>query len=249
MSWLRIDSELQDAVATAIGVRAGDGVEQVVDRFRHWLPMGSTAKWAAVDRDEPPPGADPTEALRSRLAGSLDSWSCWPVCTSLGALLAGRGHDVTVAVEHRRGPGTPVVDYHSVLVVDGALVDAYLGPSAPVPLGHDVSRPDAWGAWVPSPDGRHDHLGGRGRPFRYRLLASHLDRDDIAAFCAISATHTGVGRRRTAHWLTDGRMHTLREAEDGTAELRVVEGDSPWTSTRRLVGQGIWEDMIAAALL
>ncbi|MGK2930652.1 MAG: hypothetical protein ACSLFO_13870 [Acidimicrobiales bacterium] len=239
-----VDDALAADVLTAIGSDRSAGLESVVDAFRAWFPAGSTAKWSAVDRGDAPPGPDPAPPLEARLGGSLESWSCWPYCTGLGAVLSATGHDVRVAVEHlRTGRNVPLVDFHSVLIVDGALVDPYLGPSAPVPSGHDVLRADAWSSWIPGP--RPDHLGARGgsSPFRYRQLADHLDRRDIRAFCEVSATHTGVGRRRNAHWLRDGRLWFVRENDDGSAELRVTEGTSPFASRRRIVGTGVFDDL------
>lgn len=224
-----IDDGLADDVFRRLGVTRSSSTEAIVDAFRGWLPAGSTAKWAAVDRGDDPPGADPHEAVEARLAGSLESWACWPYCTALGGLLRSAGRDVRIAVEHlRAGAQVPLVDYHSVLVVDGALVDAFLGPSAPVAPGEDVTRPDGWGAWVPG------------------LRPDHLDERDVRSFLAISSTHTGVGRRRTAHWLRDGRLWFVREDDDGTAALRVTSGGpSPFTQTRPVVATGRFEDLVA----
>ena len=249
MTYPLVDDGLAAEVLCALGVSSADGVEAVAAAFRAWLPAGSTAKWQAVDRGEIPPGADPRTALEARLAGSAESWSCWPVCTGLGGVLAAFGHDVRIAAEHMRGgQHVPVVDYHSVLVVDGCLVDAYLGPSAPIAPGADVTRPDAWGAWVPGV--RPDHLGVRGGSslFRYRQLADHLDRRDVEAFCAISETHTGVGRRRTVHLLRHGQLWFVREDEAGGAELRVAEGASPFEQRRRVVATGPFEELRARLL-
>src|SRR3546814_4484905 len=74
-----------------------------------------------VDAGRVPPGAQPSEALEARLAGSLESWSCWVFCTGLGALLASAGHDVRIAVEHHRTES--IVAFHSVLLVDGQMLD------------------------------------------------------------------------------------------------------------------------------
>ncbi len=256
-----VDDDLAEEVFGAIGADRDDPVEAVVDRFRGWLPAGSTAKWRAIDRGQVPPGADPTTGIEARLAGSLESWSCWVLCTGLGAVLAAAGHDVRIAVEHHRSR-SDVVDFHSILVVDGAMVDPYLGPSAPVPPGHDVTRADAWAAWVPGPTPDHprpDHLGlrGGGSTYRYRLLADHLEARDIAAFCEVSATHSGVGRRRYAHWLAGDRLWMVREldrdiehgpgeeapGEEASAELRVTEGASPFSQTRRLVARGPYDEL------
>ena len=242
-----VDDRLARDVLAAIGARSDDDVEAVVRAFRAWLPAGSTAKWLAADAGRVPPGADPAEALEARLDGSLESWSCWVSCTGVGALLASVGHDVNIVVEHHRTAS--VVDYHSSLIVDGELLDPYLGPSAPVPLGHDVTRRDAWVSWVPAdaPGGRWDHLGlrGGGAPYRYRVLGERLDRQDVAAFCEISATHSGVGRRRNAHWVTDDQLWFVREGDDGVAELRVAEGPTPFEQHRRVVAQGSYEELRA----
>ncbi|HEU5082290.1 MAG TPA: hypothetical protein VFU14_03040 [Acidimicrobiales bacterium] len=239
MPYPSIDAGLAAEVRAATGVDVDDPVEVVVQRMRAWLPAGSTAKWLAVDDGRVPPGADPRTGLEARLGGSDESWSCWVLCTGIGALLADAGHDVRVAVEHHRR--TDVVDFHSVLIVDDALVDPYLGPSAPVRPGHDVARPDAWAEWVPGE--RPDHLGlrGGGGTFRYRMLGDRLDRRDVEAFCSVSVTHSGVGRRRYAHWLVGDRLWFVREGDDGTAELRVTEGDSPFEQRRRLVDTGPYD--------
>lgn len=242
-----VDDHLARDVLAAIGARPEHDVEAVVRAFRAWMPAGSTAKRLAVDAGRVPPGADPAEPLEARLAGSLESWSCWVFCTAVGALLAGRGHDVNVVVEHHRT--APVVDFHSVLIVDGSLLDPYLGPSAPVPPGHDVTRRDAWVSWVPAhaPGGRWDHLGlrGGGSPYRYRVLGERLGRHDVAAFCEISATHSGVGRRRGTHWFAGDRLWFVREGDDGTAELRVAEGLTPFEQRRRVVARGPYEELRA----
>ncbi len=246
MTYPRISDGLVDDVIRAIGVQRSADVERVVDAFRGWMPAGSTAKWDAIDRDETPPGVDPEHALTERLRGSLASWSCWPYCTGLGAVLAGQGHDVRIAVEHlRSGVQVSLVDYHSVLIVDGELVDAYLGPSAPAAAGADVTRPDAWAAWIPGE--RPDHLGTRGGSsiFRYRQLADHLDVRDVRAFCSISVTHSGVGRRRTAHWLRDGRLWFVREDDDGSAVLRITSGvGGPFCQTRPVAATGQYDDLV-----
>lgn len=249
MTFPTVDDDLASDVLKAIRRDRNDSVEQIVEAFRAWMPAGSTAKWDAVDRGHRPPGADPDTALVARLDGSLESWSCWPFCTGLGGVLASAGHDVRLLVEHlRHGQGVPLVDYHSVLIVDGALVDAYLGPSAPISPGHDVTRDDAWGAWVPGD--RRDHLGLRSgsSPFRYRELADHLDRRDVVAFCEISTTHTGVGRRRTAHWLRDGRLVMVRDGEEGQAGaiVRVAVGRGPFEQQRMVVAEGDYAELCSA---
>lgn len=242
-----VDDALAREVLATIGAGAGDPVEDLTRALRGWLPSGSTAKWLAVDGGRVPPGADPAEALEARLGGSLESWSCWVLCTAVGALLASVGHDVRMVVEHHRT--TTVVDFHSVLLVDGELLDPYLGPSAPVPPGHDVTRRDAWASWVPAgaPGGRWDHLGlrGGGSTFRYRVLNDRLERADVAAFCEISATHSGVGRRRNAHWLAGDQLWFVRERDEGGAELRVAEGTSPFEQRRRTVATGPYEELRA----
>jgi hypothetical protein len=237
-----VDDDLASEVRRAAGCPDADDVGTVVLALRRWLPAGSTAKWLAADRGEVPPGADPATALEARLAGSLESWSCWALCTGIGAVLRSSGHDVSVAVEHHRR--TDVVDFHSVLVVDGALVDPYLGPSVPVPPGHDVTRPDAWAAWIPGE--RPDHLGlrGGGSTYRYRLLGARLGRREVDAFCQVSVTHSGVGRRRYAHWIDgDERLWTVREGDDGVGELRVAVGASPFAQTRRIVDRGPFDQL------
>lgn len=78
---------------------------------------------------------------------------------------------------------------------------------------------------------------------RYRMLGDRLDRRDVDAFCQVSVTHSGVGRRRYAHWLVGPRLCFVREADDGVAELRVTEGDDPFRQRRRLVDRGPHEEL------
>lgn len=254
MSYPRVDDALASEVLSAIGATSNDDLETLVHRFRSWVPMGSTAKWAAIAEGRRPPGEDPRTVLEGRLGGVRQSWACWPVCTGLGAVLAARGHDVSVAGEQQRGTGAVVVDLHATLVVDGAVVDPFLGPSAPVALGDDVTRPDAWASVVPGDDGRWDHLGVRagGGVFRYRLWTDHLDRVDVRAYCEISATLSGVGPRRVAHWIDGNRTWFLRERDavegsEPVAELRVSVGDSPFAQPREVVASGPWDELFERA--
>lgn len=247
MPYPEIDDRLAAEVRRAAGC-TGEETADVVLALRRWLPGGSTAKWEAIEAGEVPPGADPTAALEARLAGSLESWSCWALCTGIGAVLAADGHDVSVVVEHHCT--NDVVDFHSVLVVDAALVDPYHGPSVPAPPGHDVTRPDAWATWVPGDERgtRSDHLGvrGGGTPYRYRFVGERLDAREVDAFCQVSVTHSGVGRRRTAHWLDAGeRLWTLREGDDGVAVLRRAVGASPFAQSRVVVAEGPYEELRA----
>ncbi len=270
-AWLVVDDALVAEAARAAGIGPDDGAEAVVHRIRAWLPAGSAAKRAAVDAGRRPPGDDPGEVLATRLSGDRRSWSCWGACAAVGAVLTARGHDVRVAAEHRRSPGSPVVDVHSVLVVDGAVVDPFLGPSALLAPGVGATRVDGWAELVPGV--RWDHVGVRAgsRPFRYRLLADHLDRRDVAALLEVSVTHTGVGRRRTASWVGDRAdvavlppalrtgappapgpcLWSLRDGEvDGAdAELRVTVGDDPFATARVAVARGPWDELLAAVHL
>ncbi len=111
-----------------------------------------------------------------------------------------------------------------------------------------MTVPDGWAAWVPGP--RPDHLGatGGGRPFRYRQLADHLDRRDVVAFCDVSTTHSGVGRRRTAHWAVDGVVWNLREGDDGVAELRRTVGSGPFATSRRVEVRGRFDELLRTHL-
>lgn len=249
---LRLPEALAGRVEDRLGLDDGDGVAAVVDRARRVVLAGTTEKLAAVAAGRVPPGVDPTAIWEDVVApdadGAVRSWACWPLCTGIGALLIHRGHDVAISVEQRRGPGTPIVDLHSVLRVDGDLVDPYLGPSMPVPPGHDVSAPDAWASWLPDERGRGDHLGVRagGSTFRYRTLVDDLDTAELAAFCAISADHSGAPRQRTAHWCSDAGLVTVKERADGIAEVRLARGTSPFAETREIVATGPFEDVVRA---
>lgn len=242
-----VDDALAREVAEAAGVDLSGDVEHVVTGLRAWLPGGSTVKLDAIAAGSPVPGADPSHALVERLAGSTGGWSCWPMCTAVGGVLAAAGHDVTLMVEHRRERLDVEVDFHSLLVVDGDLVDPYLGPAAPVSPGSQQSRPDAWSQWGTGV--RPDHFGvrGGGSRYRYRFLADRLDPDDVRAFCAISVTHSGVGDRRYLQWVVDGSIHEVKADEPGLEShgtYRVSSGSDPFTQRRDTVDSGSFAELV-----
>lgn len=251
MPYPLVDDALAGEAAKAAGVDLGGDVETVVAGFRRWLPSGSTAKLDAIATGGAVPGPDPTTALVARLGGSSDGWSCWPLCTAIGGVLAAAGHDVRLLVEHRRERSDVEVDFHSVLLVDGALVDPYLGPSAPVPVGTEVTRPDAWAKWIPGNRPDHHGVRGGGSRYWYRALADHLDAEDVRAFCAISVTHTGVGDRPYVQWVDGGSIHMIRSAgtdRAGPGSYQVSVGGDPFTQQRETRDEGTFDDLVATHL-
>lgn len=251
MPYPLVDDALAADVAAAAGVDLAADVETVVAGLRAWLPSGSTAKLEAIAAGVALPGPDPATALDARLAGSPVGWSCWPLCTGIGGVLAAAGHDVRVLVEHRRERHDVEVDFHSVLVVDGDMVDPYLGPSAPVPLGSEVTRPDAWARWDVGQRPDHHGVRGGGSPYWYRSLADRLEAADVAAFCAISVTHSGVGDRPYVQWVSDGSIHMIRsDSTDrgGPGRYQVSIGPDPFAQTRDTRDEGTFDDLVSAHL-
>lgn len=62
---------------------------------------------------------------------------------------------------------------------------------------------------------------------RYRVLAPQLDRADLAAFCAISATHSGAPDFAYARLHRPGGMDTVRVDPDGTTTCSRRSWDGP----------------------
>ena len=249
MSPWRIDPGVAGALADLVGWEAGDGPVALTSALGARVPTGSTAKLAAVAAGETPPGADPEAIARQvvadRAAGRPElTWSCWGVSTLMAALvetLAGR--PAAVAAIRRIDDTAPPVDVHSLVVVDGLLCDPYFSSVVAGPGSEEVERTHV-GVWcrrTDEPDGRWSLEVGNGRWGRhleYRLLAPVVDRDDVAAFCVISATHTGAPTRPFARVWRDASGVEAFTHEAGGAAVRT------WTWAGR---DAIWEGTIDQA--
>lgn len=255
MTW-RIDPGVARDLAAVVGWSPGDGPVALTRAFGARLPGGSTAKRAAVAAGEVPPGADPEAVARrilaDRAAGRPEaSWACWPMSTLMAALVEtladGRA---AVAAVRRIDATAPPVDVHSLVVVDGLLCDPYFASVVAGPGADEVER-TVGGVWcrrTDEPDGRWTIEVGNGRWDRtldYRLLAPVLDRDDVAALCAVSVTFTGAPPAAYGFvWRQDDLVEALTHT-DGTTATRAWTWD-PADPTRGELDQVEHPDWAAA---
>ncbi len=204
----RIDPGLARDLSGLIGTPADAGPLALLGAMADQVPAGTTAKLDALAAGEPPPGADPDAIARrildDRYRGApTPAWSCWALSTLLAALLDAGGHPASVIALRRIDDRAPAVDVHSVVLTDTVeeggrvLLDPYFAAALPGPgsaEGEGVHR-GVRARRIDEPDGRWTYgMDRRGRSglLDYRSLAADLDRGDVAAFCAISVTHTGV---------------------------------------------------------
>ncbi len=241
MTW-RIDPAVAGDLAALVGWAPGDGPIALTRALAAHVPSGSTAKRAAVAAGEVPPGADPEAVARrilaDRAAGRPEpAWACWPMTTLLAALLETvAGTRANVVGIRRIDDTAPPVDVHSLVLVDGLLCDPYFASVVAGPGADEVER-TVGGVWcrrTDEPDGRWTMAVANGRWSRtleYRVLAPTLDRGDVAALCAVSATHSGAPPLSYAFlWRDDDLVEALTHT-DGTTAVRTWRWD-PHDHTR-----------------
>ncbi|MBX3286840.1 MAG: hypothetical protein KF703_15940 [Actinobacteria bacterium] len=235
----RIDAGLAGDLAAALWWDPEDGAEALAAQLPALVPAGSTAKLATVARGEVPPGADVDELAVALLRHQhalesatdepvrMPSYSCWVFTTVMAALLdwAEIG-PVQVAAVRRVDDRAPVVDFHAAVVVgDGPsplVCDPYFGTAVELPADvgptnvarNQTAAATAYrgvdGAWyVDAQMSRWEH------GCTYRSVGPALDRGDVRAFCAISATHSGVPSRGYARLHGPGRVTDLVAHVDG----------------------------------
>lgn len=229
-----IDAVVAEELAAALGWRPGDGAGALAARIPERIPMGSTAKLAAIAAGEVPPGEAP-EPLARRLLEQIDgggrspSYSCWVACTVMAALVdsAGLGA-VHVASTRRSDGGAPIVDFHGAVRVeaDGEswVCDPYFGAAIALPaepgVRASVRGPLGTVAASRSLDGGWAYDLGwdlwEDLVLRFRLLGPALDPGDVRAMAAISVTHSGVPLRPYARLHVGGGITDASQAEDGS---------------------------------
>ncbi|CAN5820870.1 hypothetical protein BH23ACT2_BH23ACT2_18980 [soil metagenome] len=259
-SWL-IDRALALDLAAALGWSPDDGVPALAALLPARVPCGSTAKLAAMDAGEVPPGSDP-EAIARRILDHLaalasapaggapsPSWSCWVLATVMAALVETSGLGATrVAATRRIDDRSPVVDFHSSVLVDGSgptghetwLCDPYFGTALTMPT-------DPGGATEVTLTGRRARvaLEEEGRwtlevalarwssGLRYRVFAPVLDRGDVHALCAVSVSHSGVPSRPYARLHGAEGVLDVREDDVGAG----VVADWRWPGRAEPAGR------------
>jgi hypothetical protein len=226
-----IDRGLAAELGAVIGWDSGDGAPALVTALAGSIPVGSTAKLAAVAAGEIPPGADPAAVARRMVDDRVGprptvSWSCWAMSSVMAALAEGADlGPVAVAGLRRIDDRAPAVDVHSVVLVDGVVCDPYLAGVVAGP-GADETERDHGGVVttrVDEPDGRwtvafRTYRWSSG--LEYRILAPVLDPADVHALCAVSVTHTGAPPRPMAVLWRDHRGVDLATHAEGGVALR-----------------------------
>ena len=265
----RIDPGLAADLAAGLGWDPGDGVAALTARLPEQVPAGSTAKLSAIAAGDVPSGADVDHLARALVdhqhaladpperGAPSPSWSCWVFTSAMAALVdwADLG-PVQVAALRRIDEAAPMVDFHAAVVVgDGVtplVCDPYFGAVVELPAepGHtEVARlGPATAAVARGADGGwllDTHLGRWAEPLRYRLVAPALDRDDVRAFCAVSAVHSGVPSRPYARLHRPGpTVVDVTAHEGGGAAVRTWE-DAAGEGVETVEERATWEQAAA----
>lgn len=242
----RVPDALARDACTRLGVPWPEDLAGIAALYRAWcaqVPFDNVAKVLAVREGRTPPGADPVEVLDRWLATGVGA-TCWGHVTALAGVLGAAGLDGRIAVDRMRRDDD-VVDFHAFVVVDDGATSYVCDPihatATPLPW-----RDGARGAQGPYRTGldregrRFVHwyaIDGAGPDHRdraatYVVLATDLDADDVAAFCAVAARHSGVQARRFfSRRFPDAAIVEARPDQDGTAlAITRQEADGPATT-------------------
>jgi hypothetical protein len=261
-----IDVGLARDLAAAVGWRPDDGVAALASAMPTAVPMGSTAKLAAIADGEVPPGADVEALARQLLAhchavatgpvGGAPSptWSCWVAATVMAALVGSVDlGPVQVAATRRCDDAAPPVDFHASVTVTADdrdwICDPYFGVSIALPHGPggDASSrsPIGTASASRSADGGWDFFVGLDvwdQVLRFRRFGPALDRGDVEAMAAISVTHSGVPLRPYARLHVGDGIVDASESADSTAVVHT------WTASTGRVARPMatWADAVSA---
>ncbi len=235
-----MDPGLAAEVTTRLGCPLPSNWTEVDDLYQHWLSQvwfDPIAKIAAVRAGREPPGADADAWCREWLATGLGG-TCWGQSVAFAAIIAHAGADTWIGME--RMADVDGIDFHCHVAAekDGAPVvyDLIHATSGGLPLRDGaVSTRGPLRVGFELVDGRLEHVvRAEGSPFRYHLLSTRMDRTDVAAFCRVSATHSGLRRDRFfARLLPGDTMVKARRSADGHAlEVTTWSGGSGRATTR-----------------
>lgn len=235
----KVDVGLAAEVTARMGSSVPTGWEQVDDLFEHWLDhvwFEPVTKFAAMKSQRRPPGADPDAWCRQWLETGLGG-TCWGQSVAFAAIIASAGVDAWIGLD--RMIDIDGVDFHSHVVAERegipvmydlihategglALVDGSMSKRGPITVGFEQV------------DGRLEKVvQAEGSPYRYHVLSTRLDRTDVAAFCDVSATHSGLRQDRFfARRLPGDSMIKARVATNGSAlEITTRSGSGSDSST------------------
>lgn len=250
-----IDAGVARDLAELVGWTAGEGPVALVGALADHIPVGTTAKLEAVATGDVPAGADPEAIARrildDRVAGRPGpSWSCWAMSSVMAALSQTMAEvQAHVAAIRRIDERSLPVDLHSVVVVDGSICDPYFCAVVPGPGDLEIEgvHRGVWAQRSDEPDGRWSFEVGNCRwsaRLRYRLLAPVTDRGDVAAFCALSVTHTGVPPGPFASvWRAEVAVDAFVHEAGGAAvrEWRRAGPDTVWEGIERRTEHPSWD--------
>ena len=239
-----LDRVAADALVEMLGWAPEDGPARLAEALPEHLVCGSTAKLAAMSSADVPPGADAAGLVARIVDGRLGrwptstsettspAWSCWVLATVMAGLLEHADvAPVQVAAVRRVDDRAPVVDFHSTVLVHHGpepwVCDPYFGAAIRLPAEPGVEATSDHGVATlraaREPDGRwllHAHHLRWEEGCSYRVVSPSLDRGDVHALCAVSATLSGVPFRNYARLHVDGDIVDMVESSEGTAEVR-----------------------------
>ena len=216
-----VDAGLATEVCARLGCPLPGNLAQVDTLYQRWLdqvwfdPVG---KALALREGRTPDGADAGAWGRRWLETGLGG-TCWAQSVGFASLLTASGAEPWITLE--RMVDVAVVDFHCAVVVgDGPrrlLYDLIHTTEGGLPLADGAAS--TRGRYAVSLDGRDGRLFHRcvhgERRSEYHLLSTHLDRDDVEAFLAVSASHSGLRK---------GRFFARRIPGDGLVKLRATPG-------------------------
>lgn len=234
-----VDAGLAAEVTARLGMglpRDLTDVDRLYDRWLDHVWFDPISKMIARREGRVPDGADADAWCRRWLETGLGG-TCWGQSVAFSALLATAGADPWISLE--RMIDVDGVDFHCAVVVEDGdpplLYDLIHATSGGLPIrdGATSTRGPA-STTIERAAGRILHRSRSAtRESTYHVLATHLDRADVEAFLAVSATHSGLAHDRFfARLLPGAGRISVRPAPDGRS-LEVEQWTDPATPSTR----------------